>query len=153
MHAGEKNALIETSKNRHDRYATHLSKENDIVTTILKGHLFVEELLEDIIYFHCRDPQPLKDTQLTFSMKLKLANALFGSHIPDIKLPNNIWKVITSLNKLRNEIAHKIDSPKLNAKTKDFLESIKLLIKDDKKLEIDFSTILIDEKKAFIRSS
>ncbi|RRZ95800.1 hypothetical protein [Erwinia sp. 198] len=113
--------INEMIKRNSDRYIKHLTDDLDDVSLVLKSHLFIEELLHDIILFHCKNSRPIEGIQLSFNHKLKLAEAMFGSHIPDANFPENIWPVLDALNKLRNVIAHEIDSPKLDDKLNNFL--------------------------------
>jgi hypothetical protein len=103
------------------RYSRHFKPGLDPVSIVLKGHLFTEELLQDIICLHCRDTAPLEGIQIAYSHKAKLANALFGAHIPNFHLPDTIWPALDALNKLRNEFAHQLDSAKAPARLLTFL--------------------------------
>ncbi|MBD9676263.1 hypothetical protein IB274_06095 [Pseudomonas sp. PDM18] len=105
----------------------------DSISAVLKGHLFCEELLDQIIIAHCRDPLPLQKIQLQFNAKLKIASAIYGNHLPDIKLPDNkIWDAIDRLNKLRNELAHKIEGKEVINKAREMIISANRLDKGNK---------------------
>ncbi|WP_262787917.1 hypothetical protein [Enterobacter cloacae] len=92
------------------RYEKHLHAGMDTTSIILKGHLFVEELLFDILKLHCRNSVPIENIKLGFSHKLSLVHAMFGSHLPGVEFPKNVWAALDKLNKLRNALAHNIDS-------------------------------------------
>ena len=55
---------------RWSRYEKHLHAGMDTTSIILKGHLFVEESLFDILKLHCRDSGPIENIKLGFSHKL-----------------------------------------------------------------------------------
>lgn len=107
------------------RFKKHLDPMLDITSLVLKGHLFAEELLLEIITLHCRNPIPLQRIQLSFSQKLKLASAMYSFHLP-INLSNNkVWAALEHLNRLRNTLAHSLDNPETNKKISVFLNSFR----------------------------
>ena len=97
-----------------DRVFEHLPRGDDLTLLALKGHLLIEELLDDIIGAHCQSPESLQDVEIRFPAKVKLVLALTGTH--ELK---KIWRLCEKLNSLRNSLAHKIEHPlaqkKLNA--------------------------------------
>ena len=72
------------------RYEKHLHAGMDTTSIILKGHLFVEELLFDILKLHCRNSVPIENIKLGFSHKLSLVHAMSVSDthrtLPTIRL-------------------------------------------------------------------
>lgn len=107
------------------RFRKHLDPKLDITSLVLKGHLFAEELLLEIITLHCRDSMPLQRIQLSFSQKLRLASAMYSFHLP-LNLSNaKIWAALEHLNKLRNTLAHSLDNPETNKKIFVFLNSFR----------------------------
>lgn len=112
------------------RYSKHLHEGLDITSLILKGHLFIEELLLEILKLHCRDVKVIESIQLSFHHKVKLVQALFGTHLGEYKHPEQIWPVLDKLNKLRNSLAHQIDSPEAVKRMNLFLSSCKTIKKD-----------------------
>lgn len=95
--------------NKHDdmsRIRKHMPDGEDITLIILKAHLLVEELLDEIIGEYCRNKQALKNVQISFSVKLKLAEALSGRD--DL---SHGWKMVEKLNSLRNALAHSLEHP------------------------------------------
>ncbi|MFS7250443.1 hypothetical protein AB6869_14060 [Rahnella rivi] len=105
------------------KYDKHLTPELDMTSLVLKAHLFLEEILYEIVLLHCKTPKALEGIQFSFHHKLKLAEALYGVHMYKIEFPRGIWPVLDALNKLRNELAHRIDSPKLEDKIVNFLRA------------------------------
>lgn len=113
--------LKKISNEYYDKYKKHLTPDLDMTSLVLKSHLFLEEILYEIILLHCRTPKALEGIQFSFHHKMKLAEALYGVHLYTMKFPEGIWPVLDALNKLRNELAHRIDSPKLENKIINFL--------------------------------
>jgi len=130
------------------RYKKHLHQDLDPTSIILKGHLFIEELLMDIIKLQCRDTSPIENIQLSFHHKLKLAQALYVSHLPIIQGPEGMWSVLDNFNQLRNAMAHEIDSPRFTKKLNAFISSYEQLsIKEvNMKLDIPVSTALYSKR-------
>ena len=97
-----------------ERVLQHLPQSGDITLIALKGHLLIEEMLDEIIWAHCESPDVLQDVEIRFPAKVKLVLALTGTH----ELAN-VWNLCEKLNSLRNSLAHKIEHPaaqkKLNA--------------------------------------
>ncbi|MEC3932589.1 hypothetical protein VNX24_16055 [Citrobacter farmeri] len=127
------------------RYNKQLHLELDITSIILKGHLFVEELLTEILKLHCRDSKPIENIQLSFHHKLKLVQALFGSHLSGFQYPGNIWPVLDHLNQLRNALAHQIDSPKAVIKLNSFISSFCQLVHQEVNVKVTEEIPLVDK--------
>ena len=89
-----------------DRVFQHLPRGDDMTMTALKGHLLVEELLDEIIWAHCRSPEVLEDVEIRFPAKIKLVLALTGTNELSV-----VWGLCGKLNALRNALAHKIEHP------------------------------------------
>lgn len=143
MHTQEELKLLHNSN--FQRYRKHLYQGLDITSIILKGHLFAEELLMEILKLHCRDSSPIENIQLSFHHKLKLSQALFGSHFSDFQYPEKIWPTLEHLNQLRNALAHQIDSPKAILKLNTFISSCYQLINQEVKFKITEESNLLDK--------
>ncbi len=118
----------------------------DTTPIILKGHLFVEELLFEILKLHCRDSGPIENIKLGFSHKLNLVHAMFGSHLPGMEFPKNVWAALDKLNKLRNALAHSIDSPRAAEVFKSFVSSYSQLVGREVQVRITDEIPGIDRK-------
>jgi hypothetical protein len=105
----EANALIA-------RVRTHLPEGTDLTLITLKGHLLLEEAIDNLIRSYCTQPELLNDAQFRFADKVKLAKALSG-HLTW----TGLWTLSEALNKVRNELAHNLDSPKLHEKVQRFM--------------------------------
>jgi len=79
--------------------------KEDPVLIILKGHLIIEETLVDICSRLLTNPAALEKDKVNFSTRLNLVQALIG----DGELPENIWHALRDLNKIRNDLAHKLE--------------------------------------------
>lgn len=92
-------------------------KDQDLV--ILKGHLLIEEQVRLIIDQRLGNPSALTDAHLDCHGAICLAQSFFpvGHNI-------DFWKSLKKLNKIRNDIAHKMESPGLKDKIEDFVKSV-----------------------------
>lgn len=78
-------------------------KEPELV--LLKGHLLIEEQIHALIDCRLQNPQALREAnaRLEAHQAIQLAQAFFPpGHMVDI------WRAISKLNTLRNDIAHKL---------------------------------------------
>lgn len=74
---------------------------SDEISQILRGHLFIERIVETLISRDLAQPEAFfGKSRLTFDQKLDLARAL-GS------LPDNYFASFKALNRVRNNYAHK----------------------------------------------
>lgn len=69
------------------------------LSSILKGHLFIERILERLLKEGLPHPSVLFKSQISFSQKLKIA---FAAGI----IPEAYFTAITALNRIRNQYAH-----------------------------------------------
>jgi hypothetical protein len=102
---------------RKERFLAHFPDTDDLALITLKGHLLVEEILDDIIAHHCKKPSVLSGVRIGFQLKAQVAHALVG----DDSLPHQVWPMVDALRMLRNELAHKLDSPKLEQVVSKFI--------------------------------
>ena len=105
------------TQNIFEHFGDHLP-EKDFVLIILKGHLLIEELLDTLITKTLKKPTALKDARLSFIQKSCLAHSILG----DIKNIDHFWSAIKKLNTLRNEIAHNLESRKIEKYMFEFIE-------------------------------
>jgi hypothetical protein len=105
--------------------------DDDLTLVLLKGHLVIEEQLVSLL--------KAKKTKAkgTFSKKLKRVGKVYSEE-------HAVWASIEKLNKVRNHLAHNLEAPKLEAMTKDFIDSI------DKVSGYRFPRIQEHTKKALI---
>ena len=106
------------TEERIERHKAHLPDGKDLTLLVLKGHLLVEEGLDDLIAAGCPQPQHILDRKpkVGFAMKARIAQGLSG-HL----LFHGLWPMIEALNTLRNDLAHNLDSPQLKPKIVAFM--------------------------------
>lgn len=128
----DQESLKRLVKEHNSKYNKHLTPELDMTSLVLKAHLFLEDMLYEIILLQCKTPNALNGIQFSFNHKLKLAEALYGAHFYNFDASLPVWPVLEALNKLRNELAHRIDSPKLEDKIVNFLRASEEHLKIEK---------------------
>ena len=87
------------------RFLSLLPHGKDSELALLKGHLLIEEQIRALIDRRLQNPQALKEAnaRLEAHQAIQLAQAFFPTgHMVDI------WRAISKLNTLRNDIAHKL---------------------------------------------
>ena len=97
---------------RFDRFKRLMPSSDDMTLVTLKGHLLAEEMLDEIIRSRCRAPSVLDEVNLSFFIKSRLARALVGPPFNN----NKAWEMLDALNELRNDLAHKLESTKFQAR-------------------------------------
>jgi hypothetical protein len=95
----------------------------DLTLLAIKGHLIIERILNGIVLSHCQSPQYIDKARLSFSQLVYLAQSLVI--VPDHK---DIFPALHNLNKLRNYLAHSIDTSKAEELAIKFVVSSKLKI-------------------------
>lgn len=101
-----------------ERLAQHLLPAEDLTLAVLKGHLLVEEALEEVVVAHCKNPHLVQEQQVNFATKLLFARALTGAE--ELSL---VWSACKRLNSLRNALAHKLDHPDTQKRLLTFLST------------------------------
>lgn len=97
-------------------FAKQMDSIDELAHLVLKGHLLIEERLNQIFDQYIFHREHIETTRLTFHNKATICRSLCLRKNENIE-----WDLIFSLNKLRNNIAHKLDSPIRTSK----LESVK----------------------------
>jgi hypothetical protein len=89
---------------------------NDLVLLTLKGHLIIENLLEmnlcRMLGLACFPEGEKENPNLEFHQKLRMVQAVVMNRTPAPKPNADLFCVITMLNKVRNDLAHKLEAPK-----------------------------------------
>jgi hypothetical protein len=99
-----------------NRLVDHLPRK-DLTLIVLKAHLLIERQLRDIVRKHAAPTEVVKMEGAKFWTLTRVARALVGTKIPD-----EGWDAVDTLNQLRNEIAHQLNSPKVEALAIRFVE-------------------------------
>lgn len=89
----------------------------DLTLSTLKGHLLIEEQLDNFITARLPNPGALEGARLTFDLKIKLAHAIASEDRPEV------WLALRKLNKLRNSLAHKLDDSKDQGLLEEFVQA------------------------------
>ena len=95
--------------NELDRYRTFLADEDPLVIAVLKGHLVLESLLEEILGGLTDRGDLLTSAANTFHRKRLVAQAHAG-----VRSDDDAWVLLQKISTLRNEIAHNLESAKLD---------------------------------------
>jgi len=93
----------------------------DVTLIVLKGHLLIEEQLVSLLKCSLKYSAALDERhapRFTFAHRLALVKSMNRS-----QENQGLWTSIAKLNTLRNDLAHKIASPKLNERINEFLQS------------------------------
>lgn len=79
-----------------------MTSKHDLL--ILRGHLLIEEQLNELIRIMAVHPKYLLNKRLTFDNKLSVIRSFH------VNGSEKGWAIIESINKLRNDIAHSLPS-------------------------------------------
>jgi hypothetical protein len=105
--------LAKNMEEKRERFFRLLPDIDDTTLVVLKGHLLIEEHLNDILYDACALPQYVDKTRLTFYQKIMLTRGLIGQNIQGNETEDP-WKSLEVLNSLRNQLAHKLEPSDLD---------------------------------------
>ena len=91
------------------RYDDHMPDTDDLALVVLKGHLLVEEVLIELSGLVLPHSEELDKAKLSFYKRACVVQAAIPSR------QNDCWQLVFALNSLRNDLAHKLEPPKLQA--------------------------------------
>lgn len=89
-----------------ERFKEEMETVDELAHVLLKGHLLIEEALSAVLDQYVFHREHLEEARLTFAQKTQLARALC--------LRKNFlgeWNLILAINSLRNDLAHRLNSP------------------------------------------
>ncbi|SFN44760.1 hypothetical protein SAMN05216386_1007 [Nitrosospira briensis] len=107
------------------RFFEKLLHGKDFTLIILRCHLLLEEQIRAIVDERLVNPTSLSEACLECHQWICLAEALCPADVEPI-----LWKSAKKLNKLRNDIAHKLDPQGLNERVADFVNGFPSGIED-----------------------
>ncbi len=107
-----------------ERFKQHLPGGGNLILTILKGHLLIEEQIWLLIKNRVPVFEALKDAEITSHQKLCLAEALIDDFTREVRDVGWLWSALKKLNKLRNDIAHKLSQSGVEDRIKDFVNRV-----------------------------
>lgn len=102
-----------------ERFFTHLPTTNDLTLIILKGHLLVEEEINEILDMKLKESSAIYQARLGFHQRLAVLKALTGTTDDPF-----LYSSIEKLNSLRNKISHNLEPNDLEIKIISFLKEI-----------------------------
>ena len=88
------------------RFREEMERVDELAHVLLKGHLLIEEALTRILEQYVFHREHLGEARLTFNQKMHLARSLCLR-----KCAFGEWDLIAAINSLRNELAHRLQSP------------------------------------------
>jgi hypothetical protein len=99
-----------------EQFRKHLPLGKDDELLILKGHLLLERLLTRFLGRNLPRADRLAQANLRFANKLAIASSLRADPSDDW-----LWEAVAAFNSLRNELAHQLPNPRLEALRNTFL--------------------------------
>lgn len=87
-----------------DTLEQHLFQLKDIELIVLKGHLILEEGLNDFLACFVNDIETFLKIGFLFERKVALLSCL----VPKQMANDNIWEQLREINRLRNKLAHNL---------------------------------------------
>ena len=88
----------------------NLEPIEDIELVLLKGHLVIEQLLNELLELSLEEANRLQYIRPTFYNKLEIYLAIEANSI----VGDGLEKVLKDLNSLRNKLAHNLNHPGFN---------------------------------------
>lgn len=92
-----------------ERYKKHEPKGRNITLVVLKGHLLVEEELNELLELLLPNPEFLYQPRFGFIQRLRVLQAISTE-----KRLHALADAIELLNEMRNSLAHQLEPTKLN---------------------------------------
>lgn len=86
------------------QFIAKLRRDEDELGLIIKGHLFVEVVVNQIVSKRCKNPKVILSDHRTYSFAVKLQMLYQMGLIPD-----HIYQNIQKVNKIRNQFAHNLE--------------------------------------------
>jgi hypothetical protein len=102
------------------RFLRHLPKSDDLSLIILKGHLLIEEELNDALAAHMADPDRLFQARLSFSQRLNVLVGITGEG----NAFHHRLTAVEKLNSLRNQLAHNLEPKGIGTRIEEFLREL-----------------------------
>lgn len=98
-------------------YDRHMLEIDDLAYLIIKGHLLVEVMLDNLAHSTFAHPKYLDTLELSFRPKALVVRAAV---VAKSGVPN--WDLIMKLNALRNKFAHNLE-PEVKTKLRDLFNT------------------------------
>jgi len=94
--------------------------KSDLTLIVLKGHLLVEESLNELFLRLLKSPTAIDDARLTFFQKVCVAQAIMD----DVGGHPHFWRSLKRLNAIRNKFAHKLDPSDTRQEISAFIDDV-----------------------------
>lgn len=101
----------------YQRFSKHFPRTGDLTLIVLKGHLLLEEEINDLLSQFMKNKNYIEKAKLSFYQKICLVESL----LLEGSTKGTCFEIIEMINLLRNNIAHKLEPKKLEAKVRDLL--------------------------------
>src|SRR5215472_4023776 len=99
------------------RYDKHMPHTDDISLVVLKGHLLVEEMLNELARNVFPNAGYLDDARLSFHQLSRVVRSAVRA-----KSEDSCWDLIFALNSLRNDLVHDLEPPKLKSRLQTLID-------------------------------
>ncbi len=115
----------------YEKFKRCFPETDDLLAIVLRGHLLAEEYI-DRINRHCfHYPEYYDQAKFNFYRKLLIAKAqVFVPHFDR----DTFFKPIEILNDLRNNMAHILESPRIEDKILNFLTAVECMYSKDSRI-------------------
>ena len=105
---------------------THIPEGTDISLTILKGHLIIEEELNNALNSKVKTKSYIENARLSFNQLLLVTKAHY------INKENSwCWGALIKLNKIRNSLSHYLEPEGLNDNLVEFINLVEAQHKNE----------------------
>lgn len=94
--------------------------QKDATLITLKGHLLIEESLNDLFQRIFKLPSAIENARLSFFQKTCIAQAILN----DIEGHQSFWSSIKRLNSIRNKYAHKVNPENIQHEICKFIKEV-----------------------------
>lgn len=101
------------------RFFDHFPK-GDMALIALKGHLLIEEAINDLLSRLVKVPAALEKARLSFYQKVCIAQSITD----DVQGDPFFWRSVIRVNTIRNKYAHKVEPADINEEISHFLHEI-----------------------------
>ncbi|HEY4761154.1 MAG TPA: hypothetical protein VIH42_11290 [Thermoguttaceae bacterium] len=85
-------------------YIARLRHHEDELGLVIKGHLFVEFVINQIVLKRCKSPKSILDDHRAYPFSVKL-QIIYSMGL----IPAYIYQNIRKINRIRNELAHNLE--------------------------------------------
>uniref|UniRef100_UPI004047FF57 hypothetical protein n=1 Tax=Aliarcobacter sp. TaxID=2321116 RepID=UPI004047FF57 len=92
-----------------DKFLNELKHVDDTAQIILKGHLVIEDLMNESIKNFVFHAENIEEAKLQFHQKILLCKSMSTSNNK-----HNMWNLLKHINNVRNSLSHSLDKDRRN---------------------------------------